>query len=81
MVAQTVSRSPPPPGVPSLRLGHFMRVSWWTELGLDGFSRGFCHFPILQISFRHFSKLISPISFYFISTAPVVVATGILTTH
>ena len=32
-----------------------------------GFSRGFSHFPLPQISFRHFSTLISSISFHFSS--------------
>ena len=32
-----------------------------------GFSRGFSRFPLPQISFHHFSTLISSISFHFIS--------------
>ena len=31
-----------------------------------GFSQGFSHFPLPQISFHHFSTLISSISFHFI---------------
>ena len=38
-----------------------------------GFSRGFSRFPLPQISFHHFSTLISFISFHFISSAPVMV--------
>ena len=48
-----------------------------------GFSWGFSHFPLLQISFHHFSTLISSISFHFITPcdgASVVVA-GTLATH
>ena len=64
LMAQAVSRLPPTAGVPSSRLGHSMWVSWWTKR--VGFSQGFSRFPLLQISFHHFSTLISSISFHFI---------------
>ena len=38
-----------------------------------GFSRGFYGFPLTQISFHHFSTLISSISFHFISPCDGVV--------
>ena len=38
-----------------------------------GFSWGFSRFPLPQISFHHFSTLISSISFHFISSALVMV--------
>ena len=66
LVAQAVRRSPPTAGVPSSRLGHSMWVSWWTKRGLCRFSRGFSRFPLPQISFHHFSTLISSISVSFI---------------
>ena len=43
-MAQVVSRSPPTAGVPSLRLGPSMWVSWWTKRGLGRFSSGFLPF-------------------------------------
>ena len=52
LVAQAVRRSPPTAGVPSSRLGPSMWVSWWTKRGLG-------RFPLPQISFHHFSTLIS----------------------
>ena len=53
------------------RAAHYsMWVSWWTKWIWVGFYRGFCRFPFLQISFQHFSTLISFISFHFISSAP-----------
>ena len=61
LVAQAVRRSPPTAGFPSSRLGHSMWVSWWTKRGLGKFSRGFSRFPLPQISFHHFSTLISSI--------------------
>ena len=44
-----------------------------------GFSRGFSHFPLPQISFHHFSTLISSISFHFIS--PCDGASGVVSRH
>ena len=76
LVAQAVRRSPPTAGVPSLHLGHSMWVSWWTK---RDFSRGFSRFPLPQISFHHFSKLISSISFHFIS--PCDGASGVVGRH
>ena len=44
-----------------------------------GFSRGFSRFPLSQISFHHFSILISSISFHFIS--PCDGASGMVGRH
>ena len=44
-----------------------------------GFSGGFSRFPLPQISFHHFSTLISSISFHFIS--PCDGATGLVGRH
>ena len=44
-----------------------------------GFSRGFSRFPLPQISFHHFSTLISSISFHFIS--PCDGASGVVGRH
>ena len=44
-----------------------------------GFSRGSSRFPLPQISFHHFSTLISSISFHFIS--PCDGATGVVGRH
>ena len=44
-----------------------------------GLSRGFSHFPLPQISFHHFSTLISCISFHFIS--PCDGASGMVGRH
>ena len=44
-----------------------------------GFSRGFSRFPLPQISFHHFSTLISSISFYFIR--PCDGASGVVGRH
>ena len=44
-----------------------------------GFSRGFFRFPLPQISFHHFSTLISAISFHFIS--PCDGASGVVGRH
>ena len=44
-----------------------------------GFSRGFSRFPLSQISFHHFSTLISSISFHFIS--PCDGASGVVGRH
>ena len=44
-----------------------------------GFSRGFSRFPLPQISFHHFSPLISSISFHFIS--PCDGASGVVGRH
>ena len=49
-----------------------------------GFSRGFSRFPLLQISFHHFSTLLSSISFHFISPcdgASGVVCRGFIASH
>ena len=83
LVAQAVRRSPPTAGVPSSRLGHSLWVSWWTNRGLGGFSRGFSRFPLPQISFHHLSTLISSISFHFIALVMVRQAwsAGTLATH
>ena len=74
LVAQAVRRSPPTAGVPSSRPGPSMWVSWWTKRGL-----GFSRFPLPQISFHHFSTLISSISFHFIS--PCDGASGVVGQH
>ena len=57
---------------PSSRLDHSMWVSWLTNQSLGRFPRAFFRFPLSQISFYHFSTLISFISFHFISSAPLV---------
>ena len=44
-----------------------------------GFSRGFSHFPLPQISFHYFSTLISSISFHFI--CPCDCASGVVGRH
>ena len=44
-----------------------------------GFSRGFSRFPLPQISFHHFTTLISSISFHFIS--PYDGASGVVGRH
>ena len=44
-----------------------------------GFSRGFSHFPLPQISFHHFFTLISSISLHFI--CPCDGATGVVGRH
>ena len=67
LVAQAIRRQPPTAGAPSSRLGHSMWVSWWTKRGLGRFFSGFSRFPLPQISFHHFSTIISSISFHFIS--------------
>ena len=48
-----------------------------------GFSRGFSRFPLPQVSFHHFSTLISYISFHFIRPCMVRQAwsAGTLATH
>ena len=66
LMAQAARRSLPSAGVPSLRLGHSMSISWWTNRSPGRFySPGFFHFPQPQISFRHFPTLIR--SFHVIS--------------
>ena len=67
LMAQAVRRSPSTSGSPSLHLSHSMWVSWWTKRVWLDFSRCFSHFPLPQISFHHFSTLISSILFHFIS--------------
>ena len=79
LVAQAVRRSPPTAGVPSSHLGPSMWVSWWTKRGLGKFFSGFLPFPLPQISFRHFSTLISSISFHIIS--PCDGASGMVIRH
>ena len=79
LVAQAVRRLPPTAGVPSLRLGPSMWVLWWTKRGLGSFSQGFSRFPLPQVSFHHFSTLISPISFHFIH--PCDDASGVAGRH
>ena len=83
-----VRRSLPTAGLPSSRLRHSMWVSWWMKRDLDrffsclpitGFSQGFSRFPLPQISFHHFSTLISSISFHFIS--PCDGASGVVSRH
>ena len=66
-MAQAVRCSPLTTGVPSSRLGPSMWVSCGRNGVWVGFSRGFSHFPLPQLSFHHFSTLISSISFHFIS--------------
>ena len=44
----------------------------------EGFSRGFSHFPLPQISFHHFSTLISSISFHFHFIRPCNGASGVV---
>ena len=76
LVAQAVRCLPPTAGVPSSRLGPSMWVSWWTKRGLGRFFTGF---PLPQISFHHFSTLISSISFHFIH--PCDGASGVVGRH
>ena len=79
LVAQAVRRSLPP-------LGSRVRVSI-PPCGFRGgrnrvwvgFSQGFPLFPLPQISFHHFSTLISSISFHFIS--PCDGASGVVGRH
>ena len=79
LVAQAVRRSPPTAGVPvcvsvtpcGFRGG---RNGVWV-----GFSRGFSHFPLPQLSFHHFPTFISSISFHFIS--PCDGASGVVGRH
>ena len=78
-MVQAVRLSPPTAGVPSSRLGHSMWVSWWTKLGLGRFFSGFLSFSLPQISFHHFSTLVSSISFHFIS--PCDGASGLVGRH
>ena len=70
-MAQAVRRSPPIAGVPSSRPGHSMWVSRWTKRDLNRFFRDF---PVLF--YHKFHSTISPyvsyISFYFISSSPVM---------
>ena len=67
-MAQANKRSLPTAWVPNSHLCHSTWVSWWTKRGLGRFSRG-SPFPLPQISFNHFSTLISFILF---SSAPVM---------
>ena len=69
LVAQAVRRSPPAAGVPSLRLGPSMWVSWWTKRGLDRFFAGFLPFspitnfipPVLHTHLIHFVSFHQPL--------------------
>ena len=69
LVAQAVRRSPPTAGVPSLRLGHSMWVSWWTKRGLGRFFTEFLPFslttnfipPFLHTHLIHFVSFHQPI--------------------
>ena len=79
LVAQAVRRSPLTAGVPSSRLVHSMWASWWTKRGLGRFFSGLSRFPLPQISFHHFSILISYISFHLIS--PCDGASGVVGRH
>ena len=65
--------------VSSSRLGHSMCASWWTKRVWIGLSQGFYRFTLSQISFHHFSTLISFISFHFIR--PCDYATGVVGRH
>ena len=81
LVAQAVRRSPP-----TAALGSRVRVSV-TPCGFRGgrngvwvgFSWGFSRFPLPEISFHHFSTLISSISFHFIR--PCDGASGVIDRH
>ena len=74
LMAQVVSLLPPTAAVLSLHLAvtpcgfHSGQYEVWV-----GFSWGFSHFLLPQISFHNFSTPISSISFHFISSAPVMV--------
>ena len=77
-MAQAVRRSPPTARIPSSRLCRDGRKGVWI-----GFSPGFFHFPLPQVSFRDLSTFMSFVSFHFTSSAPVMVhqawSAGILT--
>ena len=76
-MAETVRCSRQISGVPSSRLGHSMRVSWWTKRGLRRFFSGFSRFP-----YHKFYFTISPyssLSFHFMS--PCDGATGVVDRH
>ena len=68
-MAHAVRRSSPTAGVPSLRLGHSMWVSWWTKWGLGRFFAGFLHFspttnfipPFLHTHLVHFVPFHQPL--------------------
>ena len=78
-MAQAVRRSPPTAGVPSSRLGPSIVYRGGRKGVWVGFSRGFSRFPLPQISFHHFSTLISSISFHFIR--PCDGAAGVVGRH
>ena len=78
-LAQAVSRWPPTVMGTSSRLGHSMWVSWWTRGIWIGFYRGFSRLPLPQISFHHFSTLISIILLHFIS--PYGGVSGVIGRH
>ena len=68
LVAQVVRHFlPTTSGVLISLLDHSIWVLWCTKQGLIGFSQGFSHFPLPQISFHHFFTLIHFVSFHFIS--------------
>ena len=76
-MAQAVRRSPPAAGVAtrSLHVGFVVdETGVWV-----GFSRGFSGFPLPQLSFHHFSTLISSILFHF--NRPCDGATGVVDRH
>ena len=66
-MAQAFRRMPPSAEVSSSRLSHSRWVSWWTKRSLGRlFAGGFFRFLLAQISFHHFSTVISFISFHII---------------
>ena len=78
-MAQAVRRSPPTAGVPSSRLAPPCGFRGGRNGVCVGFSRGFSRVPLPQISFHHFSTLISSISFHFI--CPCDGASGVVGRH
>ena len=78
-MSQAVRPSLPTAGVPSSRLGHSMRVSWWTKWGLGKFFTGFLPFSPTTNFSHHFCTLISYNSFHFIR--PCDGASGVVGRH
>ena len=67
-------------GLPSSRLGHFMRVSWWTNWSMGKFFSGFVlFFP--TINFIPPFHLVHFSSFQFISIFPVNGPTDVVGRH
>ena len=68
--AMSQHRGSPSPFLSSSHNLHHNYTTLWFRGGQNGvwvgFSRGFSRFPLPQISFHHFSILISSISFHFI---------------